>query len=75
MIFLRNFSTDGCFAPFDTDKNRELSSREFSELCYKLFVGTNDGKQYDFDPDAIFKRITLDSDKDAGIKCPEVISQ
>ena len=67
MIFLCHFSTEDCFAPFDTDGNGELSSSEFSELCSKLFVAANDiNSTYHFDPDAIFKRLTMDSNKDAG---------
>ena len=67
VLLLCPFSTEGCFAPFDTDSNGKLSSDEFSELCYELFVGTGDEINYgtyDFDPDAIFKRLTADSATD-----------
>ena len=48
-----------------------LSRGEFSELCYKLFVGTGDDNNgdgiYDFDPDAIFKKLTTEGPADAGM--------
>ena len=50
-----------CLAPFDTNGDGSLSRGEFSELCYELFVGTGDEVNYgvyDFDPDAIFGRLT-----------------
>ena len=62
---LLDFSNEKCLAPFDSDGDGKLSRGEFSELCYKLFVGTGDEVNYgvyDFDPDAIFSRITADDD-------------
>ena len=70
----RHFSSEGCFAPFDTNSNGMLSIDEFTELCYKLFVGTDNeviGGVYDFDPEAIFKWLTADSPAESGIKKDE----
>ena len=70
MLLFCRFSTGGCFVPFDTDSNGELSIDEFSELCYKLFVGTGDEINYgtyDFDPRAIFNWLTADSSTEAGM--------
>ena len=70
VLLLCPFSTEGCFAPFDTDSNGKLSSDEFSELCYELFVGTGDEINYgtyDFDPKAIFNWLTADSSTEAGM--------
>ena len=68
---IRHFSSEGCFAPFDTNSNGMLSIDEFTELCYKLFVGADtevDGGIYDFDPEAIFKWLTEDAPSESGIE-------
>ena len=65
-------STEKCLSPFDTDGDGMLSRGEFSQLCYKLFVGTGDDNNgdgiYDFDPDAIFNRLMAEGPADAGME-------
>ena len=48
-----------------------LSIDEFTELCCKLFVGTENefnGGIYNFDPEAIFKWLTADALAESGIE-------
>ena len=48
-----------------------LSIDEFTELCYKLFVGTENefnGGIYNFNPEAIFKWLTADALAESGIE-------